>query len=337
MKIVLLSFYFKPLVGGIEVNSELLAREFCRQGHDVTVVTTIRAEQETEAFPFALVRAPSAGRLIKLLAMADVVLENNPCLHLSWPLLFLPTPHVVALRTWIRRMNGRQSWVDRLKLLWLRRAGKVIAISQAVAEYHRRPAVVIGNPYRSTLFRRPDSDVGEKTEFVFLGRLVSDKGADLALEALARLGDKSARLTIIGDGPERSNLEAQAERLGLRGRVAFTGVLTGEPLVACLQRHRVLLVPSRWPEPFGNVALEGMACGCVPIVSSGGGLPDAVGSAGLVFNSGDVSSLVEKMGLVLRDGPVVTALVENARSHLHNHSAEKVAKDYLGVMKACVP
>src|SRR5690606_17466388 len=216
------------------------------------------------------------------------------------------------------------------------RAGKVIAISQAVAEDVRRPAVVIGNPYRSALFRRPDSDVGQKSEFVVLGRLVSDKGADLALEALAKLGDKSARLTIIGDGPERPNLEAQVERLGLRGRVMFTGVLTGEPLVACLQRHRFLLVPSRWPEPFGNVALEGMACGCVPIVSSGGGLSDAVGSAGVVFDSGDVASLVGKMELVLRDGPEVVALVENARIHLHNHSAEKVAKDYLRVMRASV-
>ena len=51
-------------------------------------------------------------------------------------------------------------------------------------------------------------------------------------------------------------------------------------MVEELNRHEIMVVPSRWNELFGVVALEGMACGCAMLVSDGGGLPDAVGYAG---------------------------------------------------------
>ena len=60
--------------------------------------------------------------------------------------------------------------------------------------------------------------------------------------------------------------------LGLERQVEFTGVLQGETLVRTLNAHRIMVVPSRTPEPFGVVALEGIACGCVVVGSEGGGL-----------------------------------------------------------------
>src|SRR5690606_40338743 len=91
------------------------------------------------------------------------------------------------------------------------------------------------------------------------------------------------RLTIIGDGPEAPVLKALAVKYGLEHKVDFKGSLQGKELVDCLNQHKLILVPSRWEEPFGNVALEGMACGCIPVVSDGGGLAEAVGHAGLTF------------------------------------------------------
>ena len=90
-------------------------------------------------------------------------------------------------------------------------------------------------------------------------------------------------LTVIGAGPELSALKERVTALNLTGRVKFTGGLTGNALVDELRQHKFILIPSKWREPFGVVALEGMAAGCIPIVADGGGLPDAVGNAGVIF------------------------------------------------------
>ncbi|MEP3900953.1 glycosyltransferase family 4 protein [Rhodopirellula bahusiensis] len=246
----------------------------------------------------------------------------------------------MALRTWVSRIDGSTGLQDRLKFVWLGRAKGVIAISQRVREQCWPPAKVIGNPYRSELFEiRPD--VSRHRDFVFLGRLVSDKGADLAIQALHRLSDQSHRnqdltLTIIGDGPERAALEDLAAQLSIGGQVQFTGNLRGDALVDCINQHRFLWVPSRWEEPFGNVALEGMACGCIPIVSDGGGLPDAVGDAGLTFKRGDLSDMVEQSLRLLENEDLRQQLASAAADHLKRRVPQKVAERYLEVIEAAV-
>ncbi|WP_128543333.1 glycosyltransferase family 4 protein [Larkinella soli] len=335
MKVLFLTHRFYPDIGGIEVNSEILATSFHEAGHDVRLVTWTGQEGEKK-FPFQVVRQPSGSTLFDHHRWADIVFENNPCLRLAWPTLFFRKPSVVALRTWIRRTNGEKHWQDRLKFLWLQRTKAVIAVSDAVRKADWPPAVVIGNPYRTHLFRRLP-DVPKTRDFVFLGRLVSDKGAALAVEALHRLrtvkGGEALGLTIIGDGPERENLEKLADQYGLQDRVTFTGALRGEELVRSLNAHRFLLVPSFWEEPFGNVALEGMACGCLPLVSDGGGLPDAVGKAGLTFARGDVDAMVACIRRLLDDPNLEKRLRDAADRHLSMHHPKVVSGRYLEVLE----
>ena len=102
-------------------------------------------------------------------------------------------------------------------------------------------------------------------DLIFLGRLVSEKGIDVLLHALALLRSRalSPRLTIVGSGPELSAMQEMAERLGLHEQVTFAGAKSGAELVHLLQEHKILVIPSRYDEPFGVVALEGIACGCV--------------------------------------------------------------------------
>src|SRR5262249_3490861 len=155
-------------------------------------------------------------------------------------------------------------WQDRLKRYLLRYAAVSISVSRAMAEDLGTPSVVILNAYRDHLFRTLPG-VPRTRDLVFLGRLVSDKGVDLLLAALGRLAEDGLRpeLTIVGDGPELPALYAQAQRLGLANQVEFTGTRTGDELVHLLNRHRIVVVPSRYNEPFGVAALEGTACGCV--------------------------------------------------------------------------
>jgi glycosyltransferase involved in cell wall biosynthesis len=175
-------------------------------------------------------------------------------------------------------------------------------------------------------------------DFVFLGRLVSDKGADMAIDAIAALKRDGylKHLTIIGDGEDKNMLVERVKAQGLNEQVNFTGSLNGKELMEKISEHKYMLIPSRWKEPFGVVALEGLACGCVPIVSDGGGLPDAIGEAGLVFKRGDLDDLVCKMKLVIEDSELVAKLKDAAVAQVASHEASLIADKYLEIFKkAC--
>lgn len=327
MNVLILSYKFYPDIGGIEVNSEILAKNFLTMGADVRLVTT-SAGNTDDPFTFPIIRKPKPSQLIGLVRWADVVFENNPAISLSWPLFFIRRPLVVALNTWIARADGRSTVKDHLKKILLNRAKHVIAVSPAIKNETFQRSVVIGNPCRS-MFKRIDT-IAKTLDFVFLGRLVSDKGADLAVSLMKVLLDKGSpcSLSVIGEGPEMENLKEQARRSGLSEYVRFTGKMNGTSLVEELNRHKYILVPSRWKEPFGNVALEGMACGCLPVVSDGGGLPDAVGNAGFVFRRNDLGSLAEVVTQNLFDEAITHQMTINAEVHLQDHREDVVAAKY---------
>lgn len=335
MKILFITHKFYPDIGGIEVNSEVLAMGFHAAGHEVRLITWT-SNTGDRTFPFIIIRQPKTAVLFKEHRNADVVFENNPSLRLSWPAIFFNKPIVVALRTWVNRSEHGMVWQDRLKHLWLKRATAVIAISEAVRERCWPPATVIGNPYREGLFKILPGATRNR-HFVFMGRLVPDKGADIAIKALHKLSAEQKalyQLTIIGNGPEEQQLKQLVQQLNLNDSVIFTDALRGEELVLCLNQHKYLLVPSTWEEPFGNVALEGMACGCLPIVSDGGGLPDAVGNAGLVVERGSADSLATAIYNLLINTELEISLRNAAPQHLAGHLPQVVSNKYLRIVEA---
>jgi glycosyltransferase involved in cell wall biosynthesis len=342
MKILFLSHKFSPDIGGIETISEILAERFSKKGHTVRLVTWTK-ERSKKQYSFEVIRTPGFLKLVKEHAQADVVFENNPSLRLSWPGIFFNRPSVISLQTWLTTTNGTVGWKEGLKLKWLNRARKVVSCSEAIRRSCYPSSIVIGNPYQEDIFKIIPNI--EKTgDFIFLGRLVSDKGADLAIRAFhqlvsvkrSSLPGSNLTLTIVGSGPEKERLEQLVIELELQEDVVFKGALRGEALVHCLNQHRYLLVPSTWEEPFGIVALEGMACGCLPIVSNGGGLPDAVGKAGLIFKRGDVDSFVECMSQVLQNPELEETTRTKAASHLAAHTSLEVSKNYLSVLESVV-
>jgi glycosyltransferase involved in cell wall biosynthesis len=332
MKILLSSHFFAPSVGGIEVVSEILAREFTKAGHEVKVVTQTKADDDAR-YPFAIDRQPGPRTLLRLVAECDVFFHNNISLRTAWPLLFRKRPWVVAHHTWTTRVDGTIGWRDRLKQRVVRSACN-IAVSEALRARIAAPSVVIGNPYRDDLFHFDPHAVRDH-DLIFVGRLVCDKGADLLLHALAKLRARglTPRLTIVGEGPEADPLRALCRELGLEAQVTFAGRQMGSELVALLNRHRVIVVPSRWQEPFGLVALEGIACGCVALVANCGGLPDAVGPAGLVFRHEDPEDAATRMEELLDPRADLSRFRKVASAHLAAHSARAVAAKYLDVME----
>jgi glycosyltransferase involved in cell wall biosynthesis len=292
MNILISSHAFAPSIGGIETVSGLLAEAFVRLGHAVVVVTQTRAEN-TEVFTYRVIRRPSFGELFRAVKWCHVFWQDNLSLRTIWPAL-LPRQKPIVIThqgSYCRRPRGIDL-VQRLKHATAQRATSV-AISRAVAACFKADSTIIPNPYDARQFVARAPATERSADLIFLGRVVSEKGIDVLLEALARLRKRALfpRLTIVGSGPELPRMQQLAERLGLRDQVTFAGPKRNADLVELLQQHKIIVIPSRSDEPFGVVALEGIACGCVAVGSSGGGLPEAIGPCGVTFPNGDADAL----------------------------------------------
>jgi glycosyltransferase involved in cell wall biosynthesis len=347
VKILILSKFFHPSLGGSETNAEILAREFTQLGHTVKVITqTLGNDLDVNGlvFPFEVIRVPNPIQLIGLVRWCDVYLHNGISLRGLWPLLLFRRPWVIRHQVWLRSMNGSinriggdsGSLIVRIKH-WCSQFAVSIAISKSISDRLECPSTIIPNPYRDHLFRIL-LDVQKTQELVFLGRLVSEKGVELLLQALAMLANSGLRpkLTIIGDGPEKSKLEIKSEELRVNPQVVFVGSKVGEELVDILNRHQIMVIPSLYDEPFGVVALEGIACGCVVVGSEGGGLKDAIASCGVTFPNGDVHALTETLQDLLQNPEKLAYYRANAPDHLVRHQKTAIAKSYLEVIEMAI-
>lgn len=147
-----------------------------------------------------------------------------------------------------------------------------------------------------------------------LGRFVSIKGFDLLVEALPAVvaGVGSARLLLIGDGPERAALEARAAALGVGGRLHITGAMTD--VMPCLAAADVVAAPSR-NEGMGRALVEAMALG-IPVVGAAvGGIPAVIvdGECGRLVPPEDSPALAKALVDLGRDAALRGKLGEAAR------------------------
>ncbi|MFP4007845.1 MAG: glycosyltransferase family 4 protein [Spirulinaceae cyanobacterium] len=334
MKILIYSPLFYPSIGGTETVTEILAVELVKAGCKVKVISQTPAlETEEKSFPFVIIRQPKPLEFLRLMQWCDVFFQGSVSLKGLWPLLLIRRPLVVTHHTWYRRPEGGLKLPDRLKR-WVTLLSTNIAISDAIASNIPGTATVIPNPYWCDRFYIMP-EVKRDRDLVFLGRLVSDKGADILISALANLKEKGLQpqLTIIGTGPEEDNLKAQIENQNLDSQVGFVGVQTGEKLTEILNQHRILVVPSRWQEPFGLVALEGIACGCVVVGSAGGGLKTAIGDCGVTFPNNDVQALTDLLFNLLTTPQQLKRYQDSAQNHLNKHKPETVIKSYLAIIE----
>ncbi len=160
---------------------------------------------------------------------------------------------------------------------------------------------------------------GRRFVIGYVGRLVAEKGVDLLLEALAGLeGEWQAR--ILGSGPMRESLQAQARRLGLADRVSFDGPLPSAHLPDYYRRLDLLVLPSRtrpnWKEQFGRVLVEAMACGVPVIGSDCGEIPHVIGDAGLIFPEGRADRLQALLSRLQADPALRADLARRGRERV---------------------
>lgn len=325
MRILIYSSVFHPAIGGIENLTLSLAREFVRVGHEVKVVTEQVQHENDPIEGIDVVHASSKWAQLKLFYWSDVVYMPNITLKGVWLFLFNPFKKLVVSHNDFHLTNSRDLKI-RLKNIVIKAAATNIAVSRSVARALNVHSTVVYNCYNDDVFH-VYGDERRDIDFLFVGRLVSQKGCELLIDACSRLR-KPFRLNIVGQGFEYEKLNAKVRRLGLGDCIGFLGFMRDEELARTMNRHRVMVVPSTGPEGFGIVALEGLACGCKMVVADAGGLAEAVDGFGEVFPMGDVAALAAVLQRCLDErasDPMSTAKA----AYLRDRTTQSVAKQYL--------
>ena len=170
----------------------------------------------------------------------------------------------------------------------------------------------------------------EERLVLLVGRLVYEKGFQLALDALPGVIERvgGVRFLVAGSGTHEGELRSQAERLGLLEHGTFLGWIGDDVLHSLYRICDLCVVPSIY-EPFGLVALEAMASGCPCIVADTGGLREVVPRGervGLRFHGGDAEHLGVMIERLLVDDALRDRLVAEASEHVLQFDWEEVAQ-----------
>jgi glycosyltransferase involved in cell wall biosynthesis len=292
---------------------------------------------------FHLSYYPRIGREIRAFQPDVVHIDEEPYNLATWHALWHArrAGAKTLFFSW-QNINRCYPWPVRLGEQWvLRNTDYALMGTQSAADVWREKgytgplAVIPQFGVDPDIFKPPERLRSGGTFTVgFVGRLVEEKGGALLLDALAQIDD-SWQLVIIGDGPERSVLEAQAKRLHLADRITF-GTLPSVQMPGYYQGLDTLVVPSltreNWKEQFGRVIVEAMACGVPVIGSSSGAIPDVIGDAGLVFPEGDTHVLADCLRQVMYTPDLRRRLADQGRRRvLEQYTQAQVAAQTVAV------
>jgi glycosyltransferase involved in cell wall biosynthesis len=333
MNILVFTTAYYPSVGGVENQTLNLLDEFLKMGHKVKVVAypiQKTAEQviETNEKAVKVHYSPNFFSLFLLFLWCNVLYMPNFSLKGIWFIPFLPFKKLVISHNDLYLSNKKSTKI-KIKLLLIKLASQNIAVSKFIANYINTSSKIIYNCYDNETFKIYE-DEKRQYEFIFLGRLVSQKGCDLLIRACKNLRSPFT-LNIVGNGPERIKLEQLVKDLSLEKNVHFLGILEGERLARLLNQHHIMVIPSMGPEGFGIVALEGMACGCQIIAANAGGLPEALNSFGKLFSMGNQHELEYLLQSALEELKVATPVKRPSalNTYLAGQRKKTIADEYL--------
>jgi glycosyltransferase involved in cell wall biosynthesis len=317
------------LYGGTERIVSYLTEELVRQGHDVVLFASGDSETSAELVPCCPEALRLAGvrdtmpynvlqleRLRRRIGDFDVVHFHTDYLH--FPIIRSTTCCAVTT------MHGRLDLPDYPPLF---------------SEYDDMPLVSISDHQRRPLCARwlatvhhglpaelyAYSEEGSNGYLAFLGRICPEKRADRAIEIALRTG-LELKLAAKVDRVDRDYFNDVIRPLLANPRVEFIGEISEREKQAFLGKARALLFPIDWPEPFGLVMIEAMACGTPVIAWPQGSVPEVVdeGITGFVVDTiGDAVAAVERLDSVDR------RRVRHAFER--RFTAERMARDYLKV------
>lgn len=315
-----------PDYGGTELVVDVLARGLARAGHHVVLWTTGDSTCPVERRATLDVAAGTLGGTdvevhhvsdgYTALADCDVV-HDHTFLGPLWAVAADPTPAVAAT------VHGPFTPASRSLY---RAVGHDVAVV-AISHHQRSTAPEV--PVHTVIHHGIDLPVGADCgvpaggHLVFLGRMAPEKGVDVA----ARVARASGRRLLIAakmwEPSERAYFDAEVRPL-LGADVEYVGQVSGRAKAELLAGADALLNPIRWPEPFGLVMVEALACGTPVITSPAGAAPEIVDDGVTGFLCDTEAAMVRAVDRV---GEIDRAACR--RTVVDRFSADRMVADHL--------
>ncbi|MBO5891095.1 MAG: glycosyltransferase [Oscillospiraceae bacterium] len=215
------------------------------------------------------------------------------------------------------------------------KADRIIAVSSALKEKLRAcgtstslDAIVNGFVPREV----PENTARQPLRIIQVCNLIPLKRVDVTIRAFAALQKKhpDMELVIVGQGSQRSELEALCQALDIANNVRFLGQLPNEAVFRELCQSTFFVMASK-PEGFGIVYLEAMAAGCVTIGTEGEGIADVIhsGENGFLVPADDPDAIVQVIEDCLADSQKAIALANAGQADARNLTWEENAKQYI--------
>lgn len=373
LRLLYLNYEYPPIGGGGGTTTRFLAEAIAAQGHDVTVLTggipghygiervsdtlVVERLQTTRRRPDACT-IPQMGLYIAhaSLKLPARIRELSPDLiHVFfsfptgaiawWARLIYPQPYVVSLLGGdVPGADPEVTTMHRLLMpftrsLW-KHAGAVVPNSQRLGDLAgdviEMPFPVITNGVDLSVFH-PSEDVQRSPllRFLFVGRLVKQKGLDILLHALAEAGDRIPgwELTVVGDGPLREEYTALAEQLGIADPVTWRGWVDFSELPGLYRSHDIFVLPSRY-EGMPSVVLQAMASGCAVLANHVFGIDEIVrqGENGYYADLDDPADFRHKL-IAISTAADLEAMKSRSIEHAAQFSWESIAGKYIDLYR----
>lgn len=311
------------MVGGVPEVAKLLLESYLQAGYETNLITSTPDSKCREK---NIIRLPSFMRLISEYRRSNVVIMMGPTFKLGWPLILTRKKFLIS-----HQAGNNFGFMQKILI----KKGVNVACSRYLASKVSEKCLSYPNPYNNKLFSYSGyQNIKKDKDFIYVGRLVEDKGVDVLIRAMSQLNllEHEYKLTIVGCGSDEIRLRNLVSELKLEEKIAFIGVLQGANLAEMISRHRVGVIPSRWQEPFGIVALEYAAMGLFVVGSNVGGLPEAIGPSGVTFLNEDHEQLAYKMLEAIVGEAANQSSSVLIERHLEKSAPEVVAKKYIEIL-----
>lgn len=367
MRILIINSEYPPIGGGAGNASAHIAAQLEKMGHIITVVTSrfgtlpykeqnggvtihrisgLRRRQDRSNPLEQVIFILSAsfwtlGSIPRFKPHATLAFFGVPSGAVAWLIKKLyKIPYIISLRG--GDVPGFRPYDFRvyhrliapiLRVIW-KNASAVVANSNglrvlATAFDSRFDIPIIPNGIDLDVYKTSDRD-WSSPRLLSVGRIVHQKGLDIAMRALGGLKEFNWQWQIAGDGPQMHALQSLAKALGIGERVIFLGWQSREQLMECYQQANLFVFPSRH-EGMPNAMLESMASGLPVIASCIAGSEELVvdGKNGFLVPSEDVEALREALKKMLSDAPLRKQMGAASRQHAEeSYSWESTAQQY---------
>ncbi len=318
--------------GGTERVVSYLTEELVRQGHEVTLFASGDSQTSAELVPVAERALRLDGRWRDPLAhhvrLVDTVArraDEFDLIHFHTDYLHFPLLRTIATPS-VTTLHGRLDLPDLAPLYEHFREVPVVSISNA----QRRPLPAAN--WQATVYNGLPKDLYEfnphgGSYLVFLGRMSPEKGPERAVR-IAQAADRELVMAAKVDAVDRDYFETVVRPLLDDPRVHFLGEVDDAAKQDLLGNALALLLPIDWPEPFGLVMIEAMACGTPVIAWPHGAVPEVVAD-------GETGRIVDSIEAAVAAVDEVGGLDRAAcrRRFEERFSAERMARDYAAVYR----